>query len=120
MIPARSDARLVDLASRSYADLLLSQGVEVHEHRAGFLHAKTFTADGALAMIGSANFDRRSFHLNFELNLLLYGRDAVDEVTRMQDLYLADSDPIVLPERRGTLRLRKVAEDVLRLLSPLL
>jgi cardiolipin synthase len=120
VIPRRSDSRLVDLASRSYVDELLAEGVEVHEHRVGFLHAKTFTADGTLAMIGSANFDRRSFHLNFELNLLLYGGEAVEQVVRMQDRYLAECRRMNLDERGRTSRPRRVAEDVCRLLSPLL
>ncbi len=120
MIPFRSDSRVVQLASHSYVEELLAEGVEVLEHRSGFLHAKTFTVDRTLAVIGSANFDRRSFYLNFELNLLLYGMPAVEKVVGMQMRYLADCCPLELEAWRRRPRPRKVAEDVLRLLSPLL
>ncbi len=120
VIPHRSDSRMVDLAGRAHLDGLLASGVEVHEHRTGFLHAKTFTVDRTLAMIGSANFDRRSFHLNFELNLLLYGEDAVKRVVAMQERYLMDARPLTHDAWRGRSWPRRWAGDVVRLLSPLL
>jgi cardiolipin synthase len=119
VIPRRSDAPLVDLAGRAHLESLLTEGVEVHEHHTGFLHAKTFTVDRTLAMIGSANFDRRSFHLNFELNLLLYEEESVEKVVRMQERYLADARSVTLEAWQARPRLRQWAEDVLRLLSPL-
>jgi cardiolipin synthase len=120
VIPRRSDSRVLDLASRSHLGDLLAHGVEVHEHHTGFLHAKTFTADGSLAMIGSANFDRRSFHLNFELNLLLYEREAAAPVVRMQERYLSDARRIAPEAWAGRSWRDRLGQDVLRLLSPLL
>jgi cardiolipin synthase len=119
VVPRKSDARIVDMASRSHIRDLLAHGVHIHEHHTGFLHAKTLTVDRTVAMIGSANFDRRSFHLNFELNLLLYGQEIVEHVSTLQDRYLADCHPV--PARRSELlpRGRRVLEDVARLLSPL-
>ncbi len=119
VIPRRSDAPMVDRAGRAHLGPLLAEGVEVHEHRAGFLHAKTFTVDHSLAMIGSANFDRRSFHLNFEMNLLLYDEQAVEQVVRMQERYLVDTRPITLEEWQARPSIVRWAEDVLRLMSPL-
>ena len=120
VVPRRSDSRLVQLASRSYIEEMLDDGVEVHEHTDGFLHAKTVTVDHDLAVIGSANFDRRSFRLNFELNLLLYGDEAVDQVVAMQDRYLEDCCALEAEAWRARPGSRKLAEDVVRLLSPLL
>ena len=119
VIPRRSDSRVLDLASRSYVEELLSHGVEVYEHDTGFLHAKTFTSDGSLAMIGSANFDRRSFHLNFELNLLLYGCEAAAPVLRMQEQFLSDARRIERDVWERRPRAGRIVEDVVRLLSPL-
>lgn len=119
VVPHRSDLPLVDVASRASLESLLADGVEVHEHHTGFLHAKTFAADRTLAMIGSANFDRRSFHLNFELNLLLYEEEAVEQVVLMQDRYLRDARPLTLEAWQARPRARRWAEDVVRLMSPL-
>lgn len=120
VVPRRSDSRVVQLASNSYVAELIDEGVEVHEHTNGFLHAKTVTIDHDLAVIGSANFDRRSFHLNFELNLLLYGEEAVDQVVAMQDRYLRDCSTIDVDVWRARPAHRRLLEDVVRLMSPLL
>lgn len=120
VVPHRSDSRVVQLASNSYVAEMMEDGVEVHEHTNGFLHAKTVTVDHDLAVIGSANFDRRSFHLNFELNLLLYGDEAVDQVVAMQDHYLRDCSVVDAEAWRARPALRRLAEDVVRLMSPLL
>lgn len=120
IVPAVSDVILATVAGRSYYGDLMDVGVRIHVHREGFLHAKTLTVDDDVAVLGSANFDRRSFFLNFELNLVLYGTEGVAQVTRMHDQYLADAD-LLEPEawRRRPLP-RRVLEDVVRLFSPLL
>ena len=55
------------------------------------LHAKTLTVDDELAMFGSANYDIRSFDLNFELNLFVHAEEAVEEMRRLQQGYLDQS-----------------------------
>lgn len=120
VVPSLSDSRFVTAAGHSYYDGLLADGVRFHRHRSGFLHAKTITVDHDLAMIGSANFDRRSFYQNFELNLLLYGRHAVDGVLALQERYIAASRPLDPGRWRERPVLHRIGEDVARLLSPLL
>ena len=55
------------------------------------LHAKTLTVDDELAMFGSANYDIRSFNLNFELNLFVHAEEAVEAMRRLQQGYLDQS-----------------------------
>ena len=74
LVPKMSDSRLVTLAARSYFDELLAAGVKVYEYGPRMLHSKALLCDDDLAIIGSANFDHRSFRLNFEVSLLF--RDA--------------------------------------------
>lgn len=120
LVPRRSDSRFVTLASQAHYQELLDGGVRVLEHDRGFLHAKAITVDGELALIGSANFDRRSFHLNFELTLLLHGPGAARAVAGIQDGYLEEARALD-PERwRARSFGRRVVEDVARLASPLL
>ena len=74
VIPKRSDHRLVNAAGSFYCEYLMRYGVRVFLFQQGMLHAKTLTVDDELAMFGSANYDIRSFALNFELNLFVHAR----------------------------------------------
>lgn len=71
LIPERTDSLLVHYSSFSFLDELISAGVEVHRFHHGFLHQKVVLADDDLAAIGSANFDNRSFRLNFEITAVI-------------------------------------------------
>lgn len=68
LLPARSDVPLVRLLGRSYYGALLRKGIEICELEGEILHAKVMLIDGERTIIGSANFDQRSFHRNFEIN----------------------------------------------------
>jgi cardiolipin synthase len=58
------------LASRRRYGPLLGAGVEIHEYQPGMIHTKTLTVDGLWVVVGSTNFDSRSFDLNDEVNLV--------------------------------------------------
>ncbi|WP_370224554.1 cardiolipin synthase [Pararhodobacter marinus] len=97
ILPARNDSRMVGWASRSSWPALLEAGVVIREYRPGLLHAKTFTVDGRLSLIGSANLDRRSFELNFENSLLIADEGATASIRARQAEYVAKA-PTVSPE----------------------
>jgi cardiolipin synthase len=120
VMPVVSDNAMTDLAARAYFETLLGAGVRVHLNRAGLLHAKTMTVDDGFAMLGSANFDIRSFFLNFELNLLLYEEDATAQLRFCQTQYIADSDEVLGEawEERSTVQ--RLTQNLAMLLSPLL
>ncbi|MFX5157766.1 phospholipase D-like domain-containing protein, partial [Acinetobacter baumannii] len=67
LVPHRSDSRIVTYATRSYFDELLEAGVKIYQYGPRLLHTKALLCDDDLALIGSANFDHRSFRLNFEV-----------------------------------------------------
>jgi cardiolipin synthase len=56
------------LSHRSIRRLLLA-GAEIHEYQPSMIHAKIMTVDGVWNVVGSTNFDHRSFALNDEVNL---------------------------------------------------
>lgn len=87
LLPARSDQHLVRAAARYHYAELLRAGIRVFEYEGAMLHAKTVEVDGRSSTIGSANLDLRSFRLNFELNLLVYGESVGRELER---IFLAD------------------------------
>lgn len=67
VLPARSNQRYVDRASRRFQHMLLQRGVAIWLQPAPFAHAKLFIVDDQYLQIGSANLDQRSLRLNFEL-----------------------------------------------------
>jgi cardiolipin synthase len=71
MLPGLADHLFVYGATYSYARLILDSGVRVFRYN-GILHAKTIVFDGEVAGIGTANFDNRSFALNFEIHAFVY------------------------------------------------
>ena len=68
----QSDVPATKAGGRSALGPLLEGGVKVFEYQPTMFHLKTMVVDGMLSTIGSANFDERSFHLNEELNLVIY------------------------------------------------
>ncbi|MFZ5833377.1 MAG: cardiolipin synthase, partial [Planctomycetota bacterium] len=120
LVPQHSDHWLVDAAGRFYLYYLLRHGVNVYMHQKGLLHAKTLTVDHSLGMLGSANFDIRSFDLNLELNLLLYSAQAVSELHALQARYLAESRPASLEDPAVQRFGGRLAMNLAKLASPLL
>ncbi len=120
VIPARGNHPIVAAAGRSFARDLVESGVRVHLHQGRLLHSKTMSVDTSFAMIGSSNFDVRSFELNFELNVLIYDRGTTAELIRQQNKYISESEHI---DRRWVEARRQpllLWDDFCRLLSPLL
>ena len=118
ILPARSDSHLADAAGRAYSAELTDTKVHVYCYRAGFLHAKSMTVDDQIGMVGSANFDVRSFRLDIEANLVLYTVTAVKALRGIQDQYMAGSVPF-LEQWKDRGWLRRVADDSAKLVSPL-
>jgi len=120
VMPYASDNLLADLAARSYFEQLLEAKINIHLNKAGMLHAKTMTVDGGFSMIGSANFDIRSFFLNFELNLLLYESGATEQLRFCQSQYITDAQHLDLKAWKARPLYRKLTQNAAMLLSPLL
>jgi cardiolipin synthase len=53
---------------------LLKAGAEIHEYQPAMIHAKTMVIDGVWSVVGSTNFDNRSFGLNDEVNVAVRGQ----------------------------------------------
>jgi cardiolipin synthase len=74
MVPSARDHLFVHWANLAYLGELVEAGVKAYLYQDGFLHAKTIVVDGEIASVGSANWDIRSFELNFETNAMIYCR----------------------------------------------
>jgi cardiolipin synthase len=103
ILPAKNDIPLVRLVSRSYYAPLLRGGIEIFERQGTVLHAKVMLIDDDWAVIGSANLDQRSFHRNYEVNVIVDSPAFGRQVAEMFDGDLARSRRIGIEEheRRG-------------------
>ncbi len=72
VLPARSNLRYVDWATRRWLPPLLRRGIQVYLQPPPFSHTKLLVIDGSYAQIGSANIDPRSLRLNFEIAVEVY------------------------------------------------
>jgi cardiolipin synthase len=120
MIPCMPDHMFVYWATYSYVGILLNLGAKIYIYDEGFMHAKTICVDGEVASIGSANFDIRSFRLNFEANAFIY--DAA-EVYKLEAIFESDmmkSHELTKHLYRNRPLMVKFKESISRLLSDLL
>ena len=76
-----TDARPVKFASRADYDGLLANGIEIFEYQPTMMHVKATVVDGAWSVIGSTNFDNRSFELNDEINVAVESTDIARKLT---------------------------------------
>jgi cardiolipin synthase len=114
------DQALVYHAQRSYYEALLRAGVRIWMYKQPYiLHAKHFTIDDDVAVIGSSNMDIRSFQLNMEVSLMVRGRSFVDQMREVEDGYRRQSRELTLEEwMRQPLR-STVLDNLARLTSAL-
>jgi cardiolipin synthase len=105
ILPANNDVPLVRLVSRSYYTPLLNAGIEIFEREGTVLHAKVMLIDESWTVVGSANLDQRSFHRNYEVNVIVDNPAFGQQVADMFRNDLARSRRIFIEEheRRGWL-----------------
>jgi cardiolipin synthase len=82
----------VQHASHHHFGTLLKGGVKLYEYNRTLLHQKVITVDGCWSAVGSTNFDDRSFEINDEVALVVYGTPMARELeaTFEKDLQYAE------------------------------
>ena len=114
------DQFLVYHAQRSYYEALLRAGVKIYLYRAPtVLHAKHFTIDEEVAIIGSSNMDIRSLSLHMELSVMVHGKEFVDAMRLVEDDYRSKSTQLSLEEWLVRPRKQKIRDNLSRLTSSL-
>jgi len=121
IVPAQSNHRITDFARRYYTRELHRAGARVMLYRGGMLHAKAVIVDDRTALLGSPNFDLRSLFVNFEIGVLVHSRTEVRAMKSWVDEVLLQCHEARSEPGSGRRRLLgNVAEDMSRLLAPLL
>ena len=110
------DQAVVYHAQRSYYEELLRAGVRIWLYKAPtVLHAKFFTIDDEVAVVGSSNMDMRSFALDLEISVMVRGKSIIDDLHALQETYRANSREITLEEWMTRSRVAATFDNVARL-----
>ena len=118
LVPRKGDSRLVTAAARSYFDELIDAGVKVFEYQPCMLHAKTIVVDDLYAQVGTANYDHRSFRLNFEVGVAVFDGGVNAQLADHFERDLGDSK--IVPKRKQLAFPTRLGHAVARLFSPIL
>jgi cardiolipin synthase len=117
---ARPDHYISYYAGRYFSAELLAAGVKVYQYARGMMHSKVMLVDGRWAMVGSANLDNRSLHLNFEVGCMLHDEGLV---AQLEQAFLKDLEDSVPLDRQALARRSlggRVLDNACRLLAPTL
>lgn len=120
MIPDRPDHIFVRWGNYANVGKLIQAGAKVYEYSKGFLHAKSIIIDDEVSSVGTANFDNRSFKLNFEINTFIYDKI---QTRKFKHIFLRDienSNELTKDAYDNRSRLIKIKEALAQLISPIL
>lgn len=104
-----------------YRERMRQRGVRFWEFAGDYnLHAKSYVVDDRLSMLGSVNFDARSFVTNSEIMYLVEGEAFAKSMTEIIDAYRAHAEEVL--EKRSPVRGSRGKEmlvGALSLLAPI-
>ena len=120
ILPMRADHPLVKEASYHYLVELLEEGGEVYQYMNGFYHAKVMIVDNRICDIGTANFDKRSFHINSEINCIFESSEVLSQVMEVINSDFIQSERLDLARLKKRTISNKFISPFARLLSPFL
>ncbi|MCH5253507.1 MAG: cardiolipin synthase [Lachnospiraceae bacterium] len=118
--PGIPDKKSIYWLTQSYYQNLIESGVKIYQYTPGFIHSKCVLCDDEAAIVGTINFDYRSFYHHFECGVFLYHADAINAIKKdMEDTFLL-SERITMEWCREKFFKMNVIGPILKLFSPLL
>ena len=119
LIPDKADHLLVYMAAFSYFEQVSHTGVKFFRYTDGFLHQKAMLIDDLVATVGTANFDNRSFRLNFEITAAIADETFVKEIEAMLEEDFAHSYEMSMEDVNQRSFWFKLGVRLARLTSPI-
>ncbi|MBB6478908.1 cardiolipin synthase [Spirochaeta isovalerica] len=120
MMTGIPDKRVPFWVAQTYFETLLESGVRIYMYKAGFLHSKMMVSDKKISTVGTCNMDVRSFHINFEVNSVIYDEKISSELVDRFNLDLEHCEEITLQSLRKRGFFRRVRNNFLRVFSPIM
>jgi len=120
VLPDKNNLPIVQWASRDLLPQILEHGSRIWLSPPPFDHSKLMVVDDVWTLIGSANWDTRSFRLNFEYNVECYDRHLASLAHGIIDSKISHAHNITLEEIKSRNFPTKLRDGIARLLSPYL
>ena len=95
-------------------------GVKIYEYTPGFIHSKTIVADSKFGIVGTCNFDFRSFYLHFECGVFLYQSSSLLDLQKDFEKTLLECQEIPLASYEPQSIWGKIFQSLLKIIAPLL
>ena len=120
IVPQKNNHLYAGLAGRSLYTELLTSGIRIFERYPPFIHAKAVIIDDEFSLIGTANLDVRSLHLNYESNLAIYDENFTNELKEIILDDQAQSEEIILDNWLRRPLKTQMIENLAHLMMPML
>ena len=118
--PYIPDKWYVHTVTRSNYPVLVQSGIQIFEYEPGFIHSKTIIADDEIGIVGTTNFDFRSFYLHFENGVFMYKSKAIAQVKSDYEEMLKICKEITPEMCCNISKLKQFAWSFMKLFSPFL
>lgn len=112
LVPYKADHLFVKEASFPSLRKLLNYGANVYEYLKGFYHAKVILIDDTVCDIGTANFDKRSLFINYEINCYIYNHDFLTDIHEVVNKDIANAQPLTLEKLNSKKGLQSIREFI--------
>lgn len=119
IVPHIPDKKLIFAMTKSYYHRLMNAGVKIYEYEPGFIHAKSYIADGKQAMIGTINLDYRSLVHHFENGVWMYNCESLKDIKNDISDTL-DKSILITDDMLKTGLFRRIITAVVRIFAPML
>ena len=118
--PGIPDKKTVNEVTKAYYEILLKNGIQIHEYTKGFIHSKTFIVDDEYATIGTVNLDYRSLYLHFECGVWLYNCSSIYTIKKDYTNILKESKEITLKNLGKLTWFNSLKRQILKAFAPLM
>lgn len=120
MVPRHSDSSMLTYASRSYFAECMRAGIKIYHFEPGMLHSKTIIIDDDISVVGSTNFDFRSFEHNFEASLFVFSAEFNQRLRQVFTNDMEQSSRIIPAQWVHRPIFERALSSFMRLFSPVL
>lgn len=120
LIPENSDSWIAESATNSYLRDMMEAKVKIYQYQKGFIHTKTMIVDDVFSTVGTANFDYRSFEINFEVNAFIYDKSICAELKSHFNEDLKSAIQLNIASWIKRSKWQKFKEAIARLMAPIL
>lgn len=120
ILSQKADSKFIQMITKSYYRTLLESGVEIYEVSESFVHSKVVIIDDVLSSVGTANFDLRSFRINFELTAFIFD-EAVNK--KLQDDCQEDiknSEQITIKDIKSNSLVKETMYNLIQIFAPII